>query len=98
LYEDWIFGIILKNLANLSDGPVDTAIGIEEDILAPDLCDDVLSTDELPSALDQQQQNIEGDSLQLERAASQAQFVGDAVEFKTVSEFHHVRGHIDTTY
>jgi hypothetical protein len=44
---------------HLSDGPVDIAIGIQEDIL----CNDVLSPDELPSALNQPQ-NIQGDPLQ----------------------------------
>jgi len=45
-----------------------------------------------------QEQDVQGDSLQIQSTTGAAQFIGVAVEFKTVSEFHNVRRHIDTTY
>jgi len=59
--------------------------------------DDVFPGDELPSALNEQKQDVQRDSLQLESTTGASQFIGIAVEFQAVSEFHNVHGHIATT-
>src|ERR1039458_6607647 len=65
LYEGGILRIVFESVANLPDRTVDAAVRIEEDIFPPDPLDYVFSGDELPPALDEEEQNVQGDSLQL---------------------------------
>jgi hypothetical protein len=97
LYKDWVFWIVVQNLTNFADRGIDAVVGIQEDVLTPDPSDDVLSGDQLPPALEQQEQDLHGDSLQLQSATRTAQFIGAPVQFKLLSESHHVRRHIPTT-
>jgi len=74
LYEDGILRIILQDLANLPDCGIDAVVRIKENILTPDLGDNVISADQLRVALNQQDQYFHGDSFQLQRPAGTTQF------------------------
>ena len=65
LYEDGMLRIIFKRVPNFTDRTVDAAIGIEEDILAPDLLDYLLPRDKLAAALDEEEQDVQRNALQL---------------------------------
>jgi hypothetical protein len=51
LHESRLLRIVLQHLPNLADGGIDAVIGIEENILAPDLLDDPVAGDQLPSLI-----------------------------------------------
>ena len=68
LDKGWIFRVVFENLTNFADCGIDAVIGVQEDILTPDPFDDVLSGYQLPFALDQQEQDLHGDSLQLQES------------------------------
>jgi hypothetical protein len=63
-----LFGIVLKDLGDFPNSSIDGVIGIEEDVLAPQLFDDLFPRHQLASPLHQQEQNFRGDSFHLQRA------------------------------
>jgi hypothetical protein len=79
LYEDWILRIVFQDLANLSDCGIDAVVGVKEDVLAPDPGENIVSTDQLPLSLDQQEQDLHGDSFQLQSPAGATEFKADPV-------------------
>jgi hypothetical protein len=60
-----LFGIIFQCLADFPDCRIDCAIGIEEDVLAPELFDDRFASYQLAPPLDQQEQDFHRDSFEL---------------------------------
>jgi hypothetical protein len=75
--------------ANLPDGTVNTPICVEEDILAPNLSDDVFPSDELPFALDEQEQDVQGFFPASDNGRRGAVHSScGPVQVKSVSEFH----------
>ncbi len=55
-------------------------LGINEDILPPQLLDDLLAADQLAVSTGQQDQQLHGDSFQLDHGAVASQLVGTQVE------------------
>jgi hypothetical protein len=60
LDETRLLRVILEYLANLADGGIDAVVGVEEDIFAPDLFDNLVPADELPALRDQQEKKPMG--------------------------------------
>jgi hypothetical protein len=66
LHIDGVFRVVFQNLADFPDRRIDAVVGIQVDILAPDPADDFLSGDQLSFAFYKQEQDLHGDSLQLQ--------------------------------
>ena len=77
-----LFGVILEHLTDFADGCIDAVVGVEEDIFAPNLFDNLVPADELSVLRDQQQKKLHGDMLQLQWLARPAQFIGAEIELK----------------
>ena len=52
LKKSRLFGVILKNLADFANGGIDCVVGIEEDVLAPQLFHNFVPADQLSTPLD----------------------------------------------
>jgi len=65
LYETRSLGIVLQDLSDLPDRAIDAVIGVKENPFAPNPLDNLFPADELPPALQQQQENFSWDALQL---------------------------------
>jgi len=70
-----LFGVVFQGLSDFPDCGVDCVIGIEEDVLALELFDNLFPGYQLAAPLDQQEQYFHGDSLQLQRAAGASHLV-----------------------
>ena len=81
-----MLGIILEHLADLADGGIDTVVGVEEDIFAPDLLDDLIPADELSVLRDQQQKQLHGNVFEFQGLARAAQFIGTEIKLKLAPE------------
>src|SRR6266851_1938915 len=91
LYESRLLGVVLEYLANLADSGVDAVVGVEEDVLAPNPFDDLVAGHELPSGLNQEDQQLRRNPLQLQNPAGAAQFVGAQVKVEILAESDRVR-------
>jgi len=56
LHKAGLLRIVFKGLANFPDSRINAVVGIQKDILTPNLLYDLLAGDELPALLDQQEQ------------------------------------------
>ena len=92
LHETRLFRIIAENLTDFSDGSVNAVLGIEEDILAPDLFDDLVAADQPAVALREESEELHGDFFKLENTVGSAQLITAAVKFE-FREFHYADGH-----
>ena len=90
LHESRSLGVVLQYLANLADGGVDAVVGVEEDVLAPNPFYDLVTGHELPSSFNQEEQQLHGNSFQLERPAGAAQFVGAHVQVEILAELDRI--------
>jgi hypothetical protein len=69
-------------LPYLSDGGIDCVFGINVDLVAPKLLNDLLSPDEFASPASQQNQELHGDTLELQLGARPPQPMVTDVEFE----------------
>jgi hypothetical protein len=74
-----LFGVVLKEAADFPDRSIDCVIGIEEDVLAPKLFNDLFPRHQLAPPLHQQAQDLHGDSFQLQRTTGTSHLVGAKV-------------------
>src|SRR4029077_13396982 len=91
LHESRLFGIVVKDLADLANRAIDAVVRIEENALTPNPLDDQLPADELPPMFHQEEQQFRRNALQLEQAAAAAQLVAAEVKLKIVSKFERFR-------
>jgi hypothetical protein len=64
LDETWALRVVLQGLADLADSAINAVVRIKEHILAPNPLGDFVASDELPTALDEEQKDFGGDALQ----------------------------------
>jgi hypothetical protein len=64
LDKTWSFGIVFEDLADFPDRSIDCVIGIEEDVLAPKLFNDLFPGYQLARPHHQQEQDFHGDPFQ----------------------------------
>src|SRR5580700_8724596 len=62
LDESRLLPVVFQCVANLPDGRVDAVVGIEEDVLAPELLDDLFAGHKQAPALDQKQEQFHRDA------------------------------------
>jgi hypothetical protein len=72
----------VQGLANLADDRIDARLHIDEDVLAPQLIDDVTAGDELTSTFDEKDEEIHRLSFESDRAAVTAQRVRRDIELE----------------
>lgn len=84
LDEARFFGIIPERKANLADGGVDSMLGVNKNILAPEALDDFISRDEIPIFAREQDEQLHGDLFQLDRTTGTEKFKTVAVEGELV--------------
>jgi hypothetical protein len=91
LYEARLFGVILQDLADLTDRAVDAVVGIEEDVLTPYPLYDVFPADDLSFLLDEDGENFRGNALQLKDATGTAQCRGGEIELEVLAKSDQTR-------
>src|SRR5262250_402942 len=62
LHKARLLGVVVEDLADFPDGPVDTVVGIEKNVLAPHPFGDLIAADNLTSLLNEEEQNFQGDA------------------------------------
>ena len=81
-------GVIVKHLANLPDGGVDTVVGVEKDVFAPDPLHNLISGHQLATVLDKEAKKVGRNAFELEHLAGLFQFEGAEIEFEITAEAH----------
>src|SRR6516162_1281885 len=87
-----LFGIVREDEADFPDRSIDGVIGIEKDVLSPELVNDLFPRHQLARTFHQQEQDLHGDSFKLQRAACTPHLVGAKVNFKILKS-DEVRSH-----
>jgi hypothetical protein len=82
LYEARPLYIFTQRGSDLAYRRVDSVFGINEDILAPQSLDDFLTVDDLPVSFEQQDKQLHGNALELQRAVIAAQFEARGIQLK----------------
>ena len=85
-------GIVPQGVADLSDGAVDAVVGVEVDVLAPDPFHDLVASHEPSPLLDEEEQQLHGDTLELDGSAAPAQLVGTRVEGRVLADLQKALG------
>jgi hypothetical protein len=86
LHEAGLFGIVAERTADFPDGGVDAVPGVYEDIVAPEMVDNLLTADEITVSHHQQDEEFHGDFFELEDVAGPAQLITSGIEFE-IREF-----------
>src|SRR6267142_882506 len=74
LHESRSIGIVLKCRSDLADGIVDSLIGIDENVFAPELFNDFFPSNQLTPPLEQQDQQLKRLLLQSDALPRTPQF------------------------
>jgi hypothetical protein len=82
LHEARLFGIVAERLPDFADSGVDTVLGVEEDILAPDFFDDLVAADQLAIALHQKGEQVHGNLFELQDTITTSQLVAAAIQLE----------------
>jgi hypothetical protein len=82
LHELRSLGVVSQGLANLTHCRVDAELGLDENIPAPKLGNDLVAGHQFPVSADQQDQQLHGNSLQLQDAAVAPQFIARDIQLK----------------
>ena len=85
-----MFGIVLQDLPDFPNRAVDAVVDVEVNLLPPNPLDDLLPRDQLPAVLGEEQQNLHGNALQLERLAGASELVGAGVELEAFAKLESV--------
>ena len=80
LYEAWLFGIVPEGLTYLAYRGVDSVLGIEEDVIAPEPGDDFFARHQVPIPLYQEDEQLHGNALEFQQPAGAAQFKAGRVQ------------------
>ncbi len=75
--ETGIAGVVFQRLAKLPDRASDAVVGIEKNAFAPNPRDNFVEGNNLVFALDEQNEDLQGDALQPDEMPAKAQ-PGDA--------------------
>lgn len=84
--------IILKNLTDLADRSVDAVVGVQENVFAPNLLDDLIPRDKLPSMLDEKNQEFHGRGFEFEYSPGPAQLIRAEIKLEVLPKLETVVG------
>src|SRR5260370_35651296 len=82
LYEERPGWIVFEDLSNFADRSIDAVVRIQEYVLPPDSLYDFVARDQLPSMLNEEEQQLRWNPLQFQRTARTAQLTHTYVEFE----------------
>jgi hypothetical protein len=81
-----LLGIVLQYLADLAYRAVNAVVSIEKDVLAPDLLGNLFAGDELTFLHDQNEQDLHGNTLELERTTDVPKLEGSKIDLEILPE------------
>ncbi len=84
--------VFIKSLSQFADSGVDAVVGIQENVFAPDSFEYFVPRYQLPRALSQEEQQVEGNSFEVNGAASTTEHVCAPIELE-ILEKQPVRRH-----
>jgi hypothetical protein len=67
-----LLGIVLQDLPNFADRTPDAVVSIEKSPPAPNACDNFVARNRVPRMLDKQNQDFQGNTLELQHAIAAA--------------------------
>ena len=91
-HESRRVGIVAQGSPHLPDRSIDAVFAIDEDALAPDALENFLARDDLPAAVNEQEQQFQRNSLKLHHSAAASELMGAPVKLKVV-ELNYFVGH-----
>jgi hypothetical protein len=72
LDELWLLGIVLQDLPNFADCTPDAVVSIEKNVLTPNTGHYFVAMDGFAPVLDEQNQDLQGNTLDLQHAIASA--------------------------
>jgi hypothetical protein len=82
-----LFEVVAQSRSNFADCCIDTVLGIQEYVFAPESVRDLLACDELSRFFRKQNEQFKRTFLKLDHATAAPQFEPGAIQFEFV-EFH----------
>src|SRR5713101_9603940 len=79
-HKERVFGVVIQRRTDFANGIIDAVLGIEEEVLPPDLLDDFFSLDQVTLVFSQQDQQLHGLALQTEAMASTTELEAIGIE------------------
>jgi hypothetical protein len=92
MHKSRLARVVAQHVADLAHGYVNAVVGIEKNLLAPQLLDNGLAPQELTRVAHQQAEQVHRDALHLHRATRAPQLIGGKVKLE-FAKAQYVRWH-----